>query len=847
MSRVLPLLNVTRRDILTCRTVSRGAKKVVDNLFQVFVEERESFQFTHEKSVRRRSFISEMHQLNNSYMYDISFWTGRTQRRTTAQQFLALVGESLGRDNNPFLTRSIMIPLNLEGDEYTALEQMLTRFGHHVWSLTACVNRVGNNGGEYIRNHRLIPTKKFARLLSLVPNLKSLTLSSGSSESIEDLSPEELPELKHLVSLNFKRWLKLNDGIKPVPFVFLLRYGRQLIELWDTSNYSLLQLDGLTVEVLNELLPNLKKLRLRRAYGSALPKLMNVNWRLEELTLACFYKWTTKHVFDIIMNFSQTLVQFQLNDDQDLLQRVFFLCGGIYGPPCKTLPNLQVLRLDVNFTDLNKQDWFWNWAPMMCGHIKEIHFDREFIQEHDYKPQTIEFHAAKHIFLKLPELERILFWQVTRTGRKLDILVRSDYALYFIVQAAGLFHNFRQTLIESYESPSDKPIRVFSVIGRVIRIAIHICWIYIFWRKRALLEIILIRLSQFNFGRNFSLKLKSYIMISIPLLLTGISASLLGTRLWSPTDCHNLLQINSLILLKDSNYDFSVSKESGNNSTSQKLLHCPWYSTGVQIALNFCLLQTVFVLCALSTFILILANESSDMVKHYVLLANHLSSGSEAFPNGRKREFPNSHQYHWIRMAEDLKSYLQNVNAFNSQLFLFWFCMAIPWMSYHSVESLPGLKGLAWNRHLYNWFVIILFCKVLLASAETQRHIEKFMDVGYKLASPNSNEDTFFLEYLTNNFDGQGIWGGNFFLFSYSLLGAVNVYLYFTFEIFVRLVIDFHHVISLFFRASATSWHIYSLLYNSIFSQTLRIPAAHQMKDKILEAIVYSICTYAKA
>ncbi|CAL8102446.1 unnamed protein product [Orchesella dallaii] len=421
---VLPLLNVSPSDILTCREVSRGGKKMVDNLLQVFAEKRESFQFDHEESYRRRHFISKMQEIDRcSYNYLLKF--GIEPPGEWSRRLLDRVGGSLGTNINPFLTRSIIIPLDVEGNEGPAIEKMLTLFGHHVWNLTACV-KVDDDNGDPNGNHRVTPTKKFARLLRLVPNLKSLAISSGNWEPIETLSPDELPELKHLVSLNFNGWL--NDSLEPVPYAFLLRYGRQLIELWDTCNNSLLQLEELTVEVLNELLPNLKKLRLRRTFGSALPKLMKVNWRLEELTLACFYGWTTKQIFDIISNFSQTLVQLQLKDDLHLLNLLKHVCyGGTDGHPCKTLPKLQVLLLDYAFDDVNKQDWFWNWVPMMFGHIKEIHFDKEYFTA----PQNIEVNASKQIFLKLRKLDRILYWQGNRDGRKLGVHVRSDYALSF--------------------------------------------------------------------------------------------------------------------------------------------------------------------------------------------------------------------------------------------------------------------------------------------------------------------------------------------------------------------------------------------------------------------------------
>ncbi|CAL8116291.1 unnamed protein product [Orchesella dallaii] len=432
---VLPLLNVSKSDILTCRTVSRGAKKMVDSLLQVFAEEQETFQFAHEESIRQRNFISKIHEINESYDFRI----GRIQRGRSTFQFLSRVGEHLSRNNNPFLTRSIMILLDVDGDEYTAMEKTLTLFGHHVWSLTATII----SDDDYIENPVLIPTKKFARLLSLVPNLKSLNLSSDNSELIEALLPEELPELKHLVRLGFMNWL--SGSIESVPLAFLRRYGQQLIELGDTCNDSLLQLDQLNVQVLNELLPNLKKLRLRRTFDSALPKLAKVNWRLEELTLKCFYEWKIEDIFNIIGNFSYTLIQLQLNDDIPFPRHVPVGILDIPGYPCKELAKLQVLRLDTEFADIERCSWFWNSVGTMCDHMREIHFDKDY---HITEPRDIEVNAAKQIFVKLPNLERILYWQNNPDGRSLSVHERTDY----VTDVTRL--SFWELLLQKFRAPA---------------------------------------------------------------------------------------------------------------------------------------------------------------------------------------------------------------------------------------------------------------------------------------------------------------------------------------------------------------------------------------------------------
>ncbi|ODN03449.1 hypothetical protein Ocin01_03231 [Orchesella cincta] len=319
----LPLLNLNLHDTLTCREVSKGVKKAVDNQLATFSERSKAFEFQPDKSIRRRNFNNVMGQISNTYNFT-SYYRGEQ----SAQNFLSRFGEIRRTPYNPFLTRSFAIHSKFKEDkDCIATERILELFGHNLWHLTIYVNAINMDDDEdddefledryeeWVAHHEAqnpLPTKKLARLLHLAPNLKTLSIATECREGaiIEELSLNELPELPHLTSLSFDDWM-----IEPsLPFVFLRRYGPQLIHLVDATNRSLLQLDELTVENLNNLLPKLTQLQIRRAFSTALPKLANVNWKLEELTIGTFYKWSTKDFVDIINNFGPSLAQLHITD-----------------------------------------------------------------------------------------------------------------------------------------------------------------------------------------------------------------------------------------------------------------------------------------------------------------------------------------------------------------------------------------------------------------------------------------------------------------------------------------------------------------------------------------------------
>ncbi|ODM97817.1 hypothetical protein Ocin01_08860 [Orchesella cincta] len=397
----LPLLNLNYQDILTCRRVRKDAKLSVDTLVENYSTAQYNFNFSHEESIPRQNFNAAIKEIDNAYLFETIFGTGYPK-------ILFVVGENRKPGDNPFLTRSIPIHLNFPNDEaYAEMERMLTLFGHHVWNIDLWVESLENDEEEL--NVMIVPhlnarvsTNKLPQLLNLVPNLKTLHLICHGMESMEELRPEELPELKHLVNLSLEGW----STEKSLPISIIHRYGSQLTQLIDRS---LLHDDQFTVEVLNKMLPNLRKLKVIRVSALSLTKLAKVTWKLEELALEALRTWRTNDLFAIINNFSKTLVQLQILGEIDSsslsLDTIKEFFAGLFRYPCEALPKLKLLSLDRDFAQMEKYEWFWKPAPRMFRNIRELHFCKE-----DLSPDRIDETLVKKVFQRLPNVGRILHW-----------------------------------------------------------------------------------------------------------------------------------------------------------------------------------------------------------------------------------------------------------------------------------------------------------------------------------------------------------------------------------------------------------------------------------------------------
>ncbi|CAL8133741.1 unnamed protein product [Orchesella dallaii] len=75
----------------------------------------------------------------------------------------------------------------------------------------------------------------------------------------------------------------------------------------------------------------------------------------------------------------------------------------------------------------------------------------------------------------------------------------------------------------------------------------------------------------------------------------------------------------------------------------------------------------------------------------------------------------------FTKMALNLKNYYDILNRFGRGFFLAWFFMVVPWLAYHFVENLPGMKLLHFEKLIYNWVFIIFYGTILLFCAEARK------------------------------------------------------------------------------------------------------------------------------
>ncbi|CAL8109028.1 unnamed protein product [Orchesella dallaii] len=432
LEQVLPLLNMHWSNILKCREVSKGAKKAVNHCLETYATNRHNYSFEHEESESRRHF-NIVTDIIDFLCYNFSALLRRPDR--SVQDFLTHTGENRDPGKNPFVTRSLSVPLHFENDDdYTPVDRMLARFGHHVWALTLLAEiQILDEADEEVERGEeeqetiTASSRKLPRLLSLVPNLKSLDVSSldlipRRLVVVGDIGPDQLPELPNLETLSFEHWFREAS----LPFTILRRYGPQITTLIDTCFHSLLQLDDLTVAALNELLPNLKKLKVRLAFGSTLTKLANVNWKLDELTIGFLRGGTIKvDLFNIVNNFRQTLVQLQVTDKANYRSAVSELVKDnvsveLSPPPIEALSHLKILCLNSCFTQLDEYDWFWKFVPNIMSNLEEIQFHP--CPWHVDEGRTIDIMMANEIFQKIPNIQKIWHW-ARRNGGGLELLL----------------------------------------------------------------------------------------------------------------------------------------------------------------------------------------------------------------------------------------------------------------------------------------------------------------------------------------------------------------------------------------------------------------------------------------
>ncbi|CAL8146472.1 unnamed protein product [Orchesella dallaii] len=404
---VLPILmkldHLPATSILNCRLVNRRSKLAIDNTIQ------------HEVSCPNLSFKNEMQRRwKESRSTGIESLIGVNfdfEDDSDIQRFLRHIETKPFPTSNPFLSKQISIGIGyvLEEDVpnwRSSFESLLSRYGHHLRRLTSymCTWTLGET------------VTTLLSLMNQMPNLQVLKMIGCiyMREEVERIRNITLPQLDHLESLDLEDFMSRDlDSEEHIVLPFLQHYGSQIKTF--RCRGELLGRTGLSAELLNQMLPNVKQLCVSHVTLSALPKLAELNWPVEHLQL--FECSIVDGGFVFIQNLNLMITQFSNSlKELDLfvkLRKNLELPGLEELPSTSNdlqgLPNLRILRCLLTNV---MESWFWTFAKFRCGELRELHFCT------DGQVTQVEMGASRQGFEILPRLERIVFWKEFRNHRK---------------------------------------------------------------------------------------------------------------------------------------------------------------------------------------------------------------------------------------------------------------------------------------------------------------------------------------------------------------------------------------------------------------------------------------------
>ncbi|CAL8148631.1 unnamed protein product [Orchesella dallaii] len=199
--------------------------------------------------------------------------------------------EQQGKIATPFFPNNLCTILGIDGvdqDDGEMLALMLQRFGDQISSLHIGISRISPG----------ITVQRLINSLNSLPFLKILQLEARIPRSeLGQFNTDGLPNLPHLESLCVEEFgvqdaQGFGDGSELDPFLilpFLHRYGKQLTafkcfgRLFDSNQIS--------IALLNNLLPNLKLLKISYLNPYSMIKLMLLDWNLETLHLMGYTRY----------------------------------------------------------------------------------------------------------------------------------------------------------------------------------------------------------------------------------------------------------------------------------------------------------------------------------------------------------------------------------------------------------------------------------------------------------------------------------------------------------------------------------------------------------------------------
>jgi len=400
--------------ILACRGVSKQAKTAVDDEIQAYHASPDgAFKGYFQPSACRlhqatpNGIYSQMKAIGERYQFHSS---------PRIQNFLANVGQPTEDGENPILTRAISLRLGayfaagLDANGFEQFEQMqrlhfennlelLRTVGSHVWRLDI---KIDNFLGAFLGS-TIGGSVNFKNLLRHAANVKILKISeigalfSRLEMELDSIPYRHVPKLSHLVSLDI-------TGAPSVPFYrgLVLKHRNQLTHF--ACNGSFFEVANPSVKLLNRLLPNVRKLSVKKIGVIGLDLLSKVEWKLEELHFNGYSdgnrRVSVSDFVKAVANFAETLVELRILAFPLGRGRVN-LSQFIKTKMLSGFPNLG--KLVVFHYYLNKS-WFKELLYSKCGQLTELHVLLMGASQ-------VDTWMIGQTFKKLPKLNKIVFWR----------------------------------------------------------------------------------------------------------------------------------------------------------------------------------------------------------------------------------------------------------------------------------------------------------------------------------------------------------------------------------------------------------------------------------------------------
>ncbi|CAL8116363.1 unnamed protein product [Orchesella dallaii] len=337
-------------------------------------------------------------------------------------------------------------------------------------------------------------------------------------------------------------------------------------------------------------------------------------------------------------------------------------------------------------------------------------------------------------------------------------------AIHVILQAGGILYTINELISLSQNQIYKKPLTILLIYIATTELGYHLWWLYAFWKKRPdLRKLLVLTTKQHNTASLQWSKVKSGFVICLPwIFITEIFFVSIVLRLANDggstirPGCYSLLTWTQVA-----------------NSTQN--ISCPNYSFPYEVILPlkiFSYLQTILTIGGHVSVVCALSILAYDTTKKFIERAQkYCEQNSTSLIS-----FEYMRQGH-IQLAQELKEYFEIVNGFGGGFFLSWFCLGVPWISYNLVQSLPGVNILQRNVLLLNWSIMLFYAFQMVYIAGARKQVEKLRDIHYEAVlqladdpfSPEKGNSLDEIDFLLRNV---GLWGGKFFMVSFTFLGS---------------------------------------------------------------------------